>query len=133
MKLVNNLVLGVITAVFLAAGLLKVFNTPEMTVNMSELHMGGKTMFVIGFTEVLGAVGLWLRRTRLWALLGLYSYAVGALAMHLAFQHDFFAKALESFLMVVLIPVALLLDERFRYALLGPLQPVQTEGKVPLP
>ena len=113
-KISNYVILGVITLIFLVAGLQKVFGIDEMTHNMSELNMGGWKMFAIGFLEVLGVIGLWIKRTKLLSLFGLYSFAVGALAMHLTHNQDFLNHSVESTLMVLLIPIALMLDERFR-------------------
>lgn len=74
--------LGFSSLQFGAVGLLKVAGFAPLYQQLAELHISHGLGLFIGLAEVTGVLGLWVRRTRGWALLGLLTLAVCAVAVH---------------------------------------------------
>ena len=74
--------LGLSSLQFGAVGLLKVVGFAPLYQQLAELHISHGLGVFIGVAEVLGVAGLWTRRTRGVALLGLLTLAVCAIAVH---------------------------------------------------
>jgi DoxX-like family len=106
-------VLAVLSLLFAGAGAMKVIGTTEMINNMNAIGYDTNWRLFIGITELLGVVGLWLPRTRALALVLLWPYAVGGLAVHISYGHPFLERQSSAVVASLLIPVALWLDGRF--------------------
>ncbi len=103
---------------FGGAGVMKVIGNPEMLQNMYELGYSAWATRMVGALEVIGVLGLFFRKTRATAMVGLLPLAVGAWASHItaghSFQHQFPAMMLICFLIA-----ALDLDDTFDIKFLG--------------
>jgi uncharacterized membrane protein len=75
--------LGLVSLQFAAAGGLKVIGFAPLYEQLAALHVGKTGGLLIGIAEVLGVIGLWVKPTRRYALLGLLMLSVGAIAAHI--------------------------------------------------
>ncbi|TAE32885.1 MAG: DoxX family protein [Cytophagales bacterium] len=99
--------LGLISLIFVVAGGLKTFSAKEMVDNMSAIGYGSNWQRFIGITELIGVIGLWIPRFRALALVLLWPYAVGGLAVHISHGHSFWERSSLAALVSLLIPLAL--------------------------
>jgi uncharacterized membrane protein YphA (DoxX/SURF4 family) len=99
----------VIGFIFGSAGLMKTFSEPGMVERMNSIHFGTAWRYFIGVTELLGVAALFHRSLRATALLCLWPYAVGGLAVHIAFGHPV-SRLVPAVIAGLLIPIALWLD-----------------------
>ncbi len=96
-----------VTLLYGGAGLLKVASEAQMIARLHEIGFGASWRYFIGVTELLGVLALALPRLRRIALLLLWPYGVGGLAIHIAHGHGFDPSAVLASLVV---PLALYLD-----------------------
>lgn len=75
-----------VAGLFIMMALPKLMGDPETVANFTRWGMPDKIYLVIGFFEILGAIGLLIPRTTAAAALGLILIMVGALFTHLT--HD---------------------------------------------
>ncbi len=101
--------LVVIGLIFGSAGLMKTFSEPAMVQRMNDIHFGGAWRYFIGITELAGVVALCFRPLRATALLCLWPYAIGGLALHIGFGHPA-SRLLPAVVASILIPLALWVD-----------------------
>lgn len=76
---------GVLTLVFLLAGGAKIIGVELVAQSFEGWGYPPFFMYVIGFAEIILAIGLWLRKTAGFAALGLVGIMVGAVGTHLMF------------------------------------------------
>jgi uncharacterized membrane protein len=67
---------------FLMAGGTKLSGQAEMVQNFEKWGLSVTIMYFIGVAEVLGAIGLFVPRTRFLAVLGLMAVMIGAIGTH---------------------------------------------------
>ena len=72
---------------FLVAGGAKIVGAKPLAEQFGEFGLSLGTMRLVGFLEVVGAIGLQLEFTRLIATVGLILMMVGAVANHLRVRH----------------------------------------------
>jgi putative oxidoreductase len=77
------IIAGLLSLVFLGAGLSKLTGQQLMVNNFAHWNFPSWFMYLTGGLEVLGAIGLWVRRARVYASLGLVGLMLGACATHL--------------------------------------------------
>jgi len=65
-----------------AVGILKLIGFQPLYQQLTELHISKSFGLFIGFSEVVAVVGIWLKRTRGIALLGLLFLVISAIAVH---------------------------------------------------
>ncbi len=101
--------LVVIGLIFGSAGLMKTFSEPAMVQRMNDIHFGGAWRYFIGITELAGAAALCFLPLRATALLCLWPYAIGGVAVHIAFGHPAL-RLVPAVVAGIMIPLALWLD-----------------------
>jgi|AntRauTorckE5430_2_1112549.scaffolds.fasta_scaffold35207_2 uncharacterized membrane protein len=74
---------GLLALAFLMAGAAKLSGQAEMLQSFEKWGLPSIAMYLIGFAEVLGAVGLFIPKTRFLAVLGLMVLMIGAIGTHL--------------------------------------------------
>lgn len=105
-KYILYISIGLIAFIYGSAGAMKTFAAPEMVAHLDELHFHTPWRLFIGITELLGVVGLLWPRTRGWALLCLWPYAIGGLALHISFS-DPVSRIVSAVAAAILVPIAL--------------------------
>lgn len=80
--------LVVIALIFGGAGVLKVIGEPTMVQRLADLGFGTPWRLFIGITELLGVLAITVCRLRPLALICLWPYAIGGLALHISHGHD---------------------------------------------
>ena len=73
---------------FIAAGTPKVIATPQMVAGFALAHLPLWFLYFIGYAEIAGAIGLWIRKYSLatYAAYGLWIILGGAVVVTLIFQ-----------------------------------------------
>lgn len=77
--------MALVSFVMLLGGSMKLSGDPMALTSFANLGLPNAFATFIGAAEIAGAVGLWLRRTSMWAALGISVIMVGALYYHFAF------------------------------------------------
>lgn len=103
--------LMVVGFAYAGAGLLKVAGDAQMVQRLSELGFGDSWRVFIGTTELLGVAGLVWSRTRLAALICLWPYAIGGVALHIGHHHGI-DRLLPAVIAAVGVPLAAWLHVR---------------------
>jgi len=67
---------------FIMAGGTKLSGQAEMVQNFQKWGLSMTIMYFIGVAEILGAIGLFIPRTRFLAVLGLMAVMIGAIGTH---------------------------------------------------
>jgi len=81
-RIATWIVSGLLTALYLFAGGMKLYGPPEVVENFTRYgHSDGFRVF-IGAAEVSGAIGLWIPRLAFWAAAGLFVIMLGAVYTH---------------------------------------------------
>ncbi len=70
---------------FGGAGAAKLAGVEMVHLSFANMGMPAITGYIVGFLEVAGAVGLFLKPLRFWAALGLTATGIGAFAYHAAY------------------------------------------------
>ena len=83
MKILTMVLQILLTAAFVLAGGSKLAGVPAMVQEFDKVGFGQWFRYLTGCLEILGAVGLWIPRTSVYAALLLVCVMVGALAAHL--------------------------------------------------
>lgn len=92
--------LGLASAAFAAAGLAKLAGVEQMHMSFAAMGLPAWFGYFIGACEVAGAVGLWFRRTSIYACAGLFSIMLGAIYFHLVY--DGVANAIPALVLALL-------------------------------
>lgn len=103
--------LVVIGVLYAGAGAMKVSGDAQMIQRLSELGYGDTWRLFIGITELVGVAGLAWSRTRLSALICLWPYAIGGLALHIGHHHGI-DRLLPAVIVAAGVPLAALLHVR---------------------
>lgn len=82
-KNTSRVLLVVVTLGFLFTGFFKLSGAQMMVDNFTRWDYPIWFMYTVAVLEVLGVIGLYVRRTRTWALAGLSVLMVGAIGTHL--------------------------------------------------
>lgn len=102
--------------IFGYAGLKKLYQEETMMMGMEELGFGVIWTLAIGFTEVLGTIGvlvdIFVRPAKIISVLLLMPFAIGALTLHMSGQHPF-SIYWQSLTVCVLSIAILWTDEEF--------------------
>ena len=96
-----------IAGLFLMMGFGKLMSDPEVVANFTRWGMPNKMYLVIGFFEVLGAIGLLIPRLSELAATGLIVIMIGALFTHLT--HNEVGMAVVPLVIIVLLGVIVFL------------------------
>lgn len=83
MKILTLILQILLTLAFLLAGGSKLAGVPPMVQAFEKLGLGQWFRYLTGCLEILGAVGLWIPRTSVFAALLLFCVMAGAVAAHL--------------------------------------------------
>ena len=105
-KYLLHISLGLLAFIYCNAGAMKTFGAPEMVAHLNELHINTAWRVFIGITELLGVIGIFWPRTRAVALLCLWPYAIGGLALHVSYA-DTVAHIIPAVVAAILVPMAL--------------------------
>ncbi len=102
----NILYLGIGLLAFIhgSAVAMKTFAAPEMVAHLNEFHFNSTWRLFIGIIELLGVAGLLLPRTRDLALVCLWPYTPGGLALHISYA-DSVARIIPAVVAAVLVPI----------------------------
>lgn len=72
------------------AGTAKILGFPQLISSMKDVGIDNLTLIHgLGVLQVLGGIGLWVRRGRPWAIHGAFFLFLGAIAAHIGVGHDF--------------------------------------------
>lgn len=99
--------LGVLSLIYGGAALMKLTREPAMAARLDELGFGGWWPTFIGVTELMGVSALFVPKLRRLALIGLWPYAVGGLALHMSYGHE---RLYPGIIASLLVPLCLWLD-----------------------
>jgi uncharacterized membrane protein len=94
-----------------AVGILKLIGFEPLYQQLSELHISKSFGLFIGFSEVAAVAGIWLKRTRGVALLGLLFLVISAIAVHFGAGVEL-TKALPAVVSLVLVCSLLYLNNK---------------------
>lgn len=92
-------------------GILKLIGFEPLYQQLNELHISKSFGLFIGFSEVLAVAGIWIRRTRGIALLGLLFLVISAIAVHFGADVEL-TKAAPAFISFALICSLLFLNNQ---------------------
>ncbi len=107
-KIIASWIIQVLVAgLFLMMGSQKLMSEPELVANFARWGMPDKMYLVIGFFEVLGAVGLLIPRLAGLASVGLILIMIGALFTHLT--HGEMGMAMIPLIVMILLGVVVYL------------------------
>jgi hypothetical protein len=81
-KKVFYILLVLLSIQMLLVGVLKLVGFGPLYQQLNELHISKSFGLFIGFTEVLAVAGIWVKRLRGIALLGLLFLVISAIAVH---------------------------------------------------
>ena len=99
--------LGALIIIYGAAAFMKLTGNAAMAERLSEAGFGGSWPLFIGATELAGTVALFIPQLRRLALLCLWPYAVGGLAVHMSYGHE---RLYPGIIASLLVPLCLWLD-----------------------
>lgn len=99
MKYVTWAAMTIVTLVMLMGGAMKLMGNPMATASFATLGLPAVFGTFIGVCEIAGAVGLWVRRTSLFAAIGIAIIMIGAIYYHI--MHTPITEGIPA--MVVLI------------------------------
>jgi uncharacterized membrane protein YphA (DoxX/SURF4 family) len=92
---------GVVSLVFLSAGIAKLLRVKPQAVQFHEFHLPVEIMILIGVVEVVGALAIWYEPLSLWAFAGLGCLMLGAIKNHITAKHSL-VNSLPAALLLVL-------------------------------
>lgn len=104
-----TVLLVLLTLLFLAVSVTKIYPAEFMATNMGELHYGRPSVLLIGLLELAAVIGLWLPRYRTLALSVLLLIMAGSAGSHWGFGHPP-GEVIPSFVVATLVFTALWLD-----------------------
>lgn len=93
--------LGLASVAFAAAGLAKLAGVEQMHMSFAAMGLPAWFGYFIGACEVAGAVGVWLRRTSIYACIGLFIIMLGAIYFHVVY--DAVANAIPALVLAILM------------------------------
>lgn len=85
MKYAIWLGMTIVSFVMLAGGVSKLLGVEAALESFAALGLPGWFVFFIAIAEIAGAIGIWIKRTSMWAAIGLSVIMVGAIYYHVAF------------------------------------------------
>ncbi|MGD1955609.1 MAG: DoxX family protein [Sphingomonadales bacterium] len=77
--------MAIVSLVMLMGGAAKLAGQESVLESYYKLGLPGRFGTFIGIAELAGAIGIWIRRTSLWAALGISVIMVGAIYYHVTF------------------------------------------------
>ena len=86
MKIEAMIFTVLLTLAFSMASLMKLTGSEMMAANFERWGYTVWFMYVVGTFELLGVIGLWVKKVRKWAALGFVGLMIAALATHI--MHD---------------------------------------------
>jgi uncharacterized membrane protein len=92
-------------------GILKLVGFEPLYQQLKELNISKELGLFVGFMEVLAVLGIWVRRTRGIALLGLLFLVISAIAVHFGADVEL-TKAVSAFISFVLVCSLLYLNNK---------------------
>lgn len=93
--------LGLASAAFASAGLAKLAGVEQMHMSFAAMGLPLWFGYFIGACEVAGAVGIWLRRTSIYACVGLFIIMLGAIYFHVVY--DAVANVIPALILAILV------------------------------
>ncbi len=106
-KIAYYILLVLISLGFLFAAYPKLVANPMSVAGFAQAHLPIWFMYVVGICEVLGVIGLWIRRTAMYAAGGLFIILAGAIVVTLIFSPPLLAIAPVLFAVVLFFVVKL--------------------------
>lgn len=97
------IVTGLLGLAFLMAGMVKISGQDEMIQNFDKWGFPVAFMYFIGISELLGAIGLFVKITRIYAAFGLIAVMLGAIGTHIVAGENFFVPLILLILVGVLV------------------------------
>lgn len=99
MKYVTWIAMAIVTLIMLMGGFMKLTGNPMATASFATLGLPAVFGTFIGVCEIAGAIGLWLRRTSMWAANGIAIIMVGAIYYHI--MHTPIAEGIGAFVVLI--------------------------------
>ncbi len=117
MKIVKNILIGLLALQFIGIGVMKVimplFGVNMFVENMAGLNYNYTWTILIGLFDLLGGIGLLFPKYRGYAALGLIFLLHGAVGSHITHNDPIGTTAGGAGLAMVLLVVLLVLDKPF--------------------
>lgn len=101
-KIISLVISGLLGLAFILAGFAKLSGQEEMVVNYEKWGLPIILMYFVGLSEILGAIGLFIKKTRLLAIGGLSILMLGAIGTHVVNGEPFFPPLVLLLLMASL-------------------------------
>ena len=80
------ILISIITLLFIMSSFLKLTGDPKSIEGFAEIGLPLWFMYVVGATELLGAIGLWIGKARRWAIRALAVIMIGAIVLVLIYK-----------------------------------------------
>ncbi|HEU5114837.1 MAG TPA: DoxX family protein [Candidatus Paceibacterota bacterium] len=84
-KVIYYILLVLVSAVFIMAGASKLFSNAQAIQGFQVAGLPVWLMYVVGAVEVLGVIGIWTKKFRVWAATGLFVVLLGATVVTAAY------------------------------------------------
>lgn len=106
-KITANVLTVILFLAFVASGFMKLMRTDEAVEGFKQYGLNLGVLLLIGFLEILGALGLWLPKLRIWAAAGLSAIMTGAVIIHT--YHDKIEESFPAIVFFILLMVLITL------------------------
>jgi putative oxidoreductase len=100
MKYAIWVAMGLVTLMMLMGGVMKLMGNPMATASFATLGLPAIFGTFIGLCEIAGGIGLWFRRTSLYAAGGIAIIMVGAVYYHLV--HTPFSEGIPALIILAI-------------------------------
>jgi uncharacterized membrane protein YphA (DoxX/SURF4 family) len=112
MKVAMWILTGILALLFVVTGSAKIFAIKPSPENFARWQLSMKFMQAIGALEVLGGLGLLVRRLAPWAAVGLIGILVGAIRTGVVFHEPAHIYGPAALIALLLVVIALRLKTR---------------------
>lgn len=85
-KIIYYVLLILISLGFISGGIPKITADPQAVTGFAQAHLPLWFLYFIGYAEIIGAIGLWIRKTSLYAIIGLWTILAGAVVVTAVFM-----------------------------------------------
>lgn len=107
-NIINKVLIVLLALMALSAGVQKIIPTEQMATQLTSFGLAVWLIRVLGLLWIAGALGLFVQKLRPFALLGMWSIIMGAIATHVVA-----GDSLGMMIPAILIAVAILLIANF--------------------
>lgn len=109
-KMTANVLTTILFLAFVVSGFMKLMRTDDAVEGFRRYDLNVGILMLIGFLEVLGGLGLWLPKVRIWAAAGLSANMTGAIVIHLYHDEANMIAAPLVFFILLMVSISLRLQ-----------------------